>query len=298
MKTAERTSKRPDTTTEPGAMRRMGGWLAGSRTTLYVSAAFIALMLVAGVGIIGARLIGDDDTATPTRPTSAGLPTPTGTPPAPDLSPGEPFNPPSADMLGRPIAYPKNPAGQPLPQQLVDRDAYSCPAPPTCPPLDAPTSVMWQIIGPFALPFSTSDGPTRIEGPLVSGYTRTPQGAALAAWQVQSRVAISRAHLDAARDTQIVAVPGQDLSSTEEWDISTIAPVVPRPSAFRITGWSADATFAVIQYAVPDRRRVGNNWMIVQLQALWQDGDWKLRGADVEPGPFAPLTTLSGWSEW
>ena len=45
---------------------------------------------------------------------------------------------------------------------------------------------MWQRVYGATIPFSTSDGPTAISADGVpSGFSHTPQGVVLAAWQIE-----------------------------------------------------------------------------------------------------------------
>lgn len=162
-------------------MRRVGGWLAGSRTILYISSR---------LHHVDARRRWRHHRCAPHRrrrrsgTNNAGRPRPRHRPRPNNATgtrshAGRAVQPPSADMLGRPIAYPENPAGQPFRSNRRPRCLL---LPGTT---DLPTTrrtsalVMWQIIGPFALPFS-NERRTHTRGRTSgSGYTRTPQGAAL-----------------------------------------------------------------------------------------------------------------------
>ncbi|GAB4590233.1 hypothetical protein Ntsu_80650 [Nocardia sp. IFM 10818] len=157
--------------------------------------------------------------------------------------------------------------------------------------------MMWQAIGPFVLPFSTSDGPASVDGVLARGYTRTPQGAALAAWQIPWRAGISRSNYDTVMSAQTVG-SAQDFAAmrTEDnWDWSTQPARSLRPSAFRITSW--DGTHAVVQYALPDK--APNSWYLAQFDVVWTDGDWKLRAPDAAANTIKKtVPSLVGWTPW
>ena len=201
-------------TTKSGSANEGTGW-RNNRTTLILAAGFLAFVVIASAGILGYRALSGHDTTNPqSRPSASAVPTTT----APN-SPGG-FGAPSADTLGRPVAHPNNAAGQALPQKPVSRDDYRCDTPPNCSAPVAPESVMWQEVKPWVLPFSTSDGPARIDGSLAQGYTRTPQGAALAAWQIAWRAASSREVFDDVMAHQMVGTP-EDLAqmrATKQWD--------------------------------------------------------------------------------
>ncbi|MET8427822.1 hypothetical protein [Nocardia sp. NPDC004860] len=283
-----------DTTTKEDSQSEAtgGGWMQ-NRTTLILAIGFVVLVLVAAAGVAGSRLLGGGDSTdrnraganSSTAPATSSSATPTG------------FAPPSSDQLGRPVVRPNNLAGQALPQSPVPHGDYSCPSAPNCPVVDAPAGMMWQQVGPFTLPFSTSDGPGRIDGPVADGYTRTPQGAALAAWQIIWRLAMSRTYYDAVVPAQVTGT-AQDLESLkptkDNWDVSKKPAYFLRPSAFRMTSW--DGSHAIIQYAVP---QVGGGWFSMQFDAIWADGGWKLRA----PGPTenqvkTPVASLVGWTPW
>lgn len=269
-----------------------GGWMH-NRTTLILSIGFLVLVLVAAAGVAGSRwLDGGKDAAAPTggpsepaAVTSTGAPVPSG------------FGVPSADQLGRAVARPNNPAGQPLAQSPVPHGDYSCPSAPNCPVVDAPAGMMWQQVTPYVLPFSTSDGPAKVDGVLASGYTRTPQGAALAAWQIPWRAGISRAIYDVVLSTQTVG-SAQDfaaLAPKKDWDYSHNPTLFLHPSAFRLTSW--DGTHAVVQYALPDK--TPNAWYVAQFDVMWSGGDWKLRAPERSANSHKiALASLVGWTSW
>ncbi|WP_433574121.1 hypothetical protein [Nocardia brasiliensis] len=257
---------------------------------LVLAAGFVALIVIAAGGILGARLLNEDTMVAP--PSSSVLTRPS--------TPGENpqgFGPPSADLLGRPVAHPNSPAGQALSQQTVTRPDFRCDLPPACPLPDPPSGVMWQAVGPFVLPFSTSDGPARIEGPArASGYLRSPQGAALAAWQIAWRASMSRANYSTVMADQIVGTPAdfESLRPKKDWDYSGAAPVLLRPSAFRITAY--DGEHAVLQYALPDKSP--STWYTVQFETVWSGGDWKLRAPAAGSGAHTTVISLQGWVPW
>ncbi|MFZ2511733.1 MAG: hypothetical protein WAW85_11685 [Gordonia sp. (in: high G+C Gram-positive bacteria)] len=121
-------------------------------------------------------LMGDDDTPE----TSAPPPQRSGTaePNPPEDLDGK-FDIPTVDIRGREVAVPKNPWGQVLPQTGKPSGGDG-----------PPDGLMWQRVVAIPMPFSTSAGPTRISATGVpSGFSRTPDGAVLAAWQLGWRLA-------------------------------------------------------------------------------------------------------------
>lgn len=276
--------------TESTSAPEGSGW-SNNRTTLILAAGFLAFVLVASAGVLGYRVLGghDDDAQSQNKPSASTVPTTA----APNSPQG--FGPPSADTLGRPVAEPNNPAGQVLAQKPVSREDYRCDTPPNCAAPAAPDSVMWQEVKPWVLPFSTSDGPARIDGSLAVGYTHTPQGAALAAWQIAWRAASSREVFDAVMAHQMVGTP-EDLAqmhATKQWDYSGTSALALRPAGFRLTAWQGD--FAAIQYAVPAHSP--GMWNVVPIEVVWQGGDWRMR-APHTPAPKLTVVSLSGWTSW
>ncbi|MBM4543054.1 hypothetical protein GS463_29830 [Rhodococcus hoagii] len=71
-----------------------------------------------------------------------------------------------------------------------------------------------------------------------------------------------------------------------------------RPDAFRVTGWSDDNSYAVIEYALRDMRTgTQTGWFTARFEVVWQDGDWKLRRPSTQLPP-QNLTSLAGWTQW
>ena len=86
------------------------------------------------------------------------------------------------DSLGHGYRIPVNAAGHALPQSA--RPSSST----LTSPLAAPQGLEWQRVYGAPVPFSTSDGPREVHSDgTVSGFSHTPQGAALAAWQIGQR---------------------------------------------------------------------------------------------------------------
>ncbi|MGE2767151.1 hypothetical protein ACQGAO_00190 [Rhodococcus sp. 1.20] len=157
----------PRETTEGSRLRRTGEWLATSRTTGIAAAVFCALLAVVVAVAVVIAVTRDDDSV------GAGAPTATQPPATAPAKPdsGTAFGVPSADLFGRVIANPVNPRGQALPQSQADRPSFK-----EGDPVPAPEGLMWQQVGPFILPFSTSDGPTSSRWPIGHGFRSHPPG--------------------------------------------------------------------------------------------------------------------------
>jgi len=259
-----------------------------SRTTLVLAAVFLALVVAAAIGVAISHHGSSTAGAASTQASS------TTAPPGQVAQTDQGFAAPSADLLGRLVAEPNNPFGQPLGQQAIIRGEYTCPNPPNCPVVDPPAGVMWQEVRPFVLPFSTSDGPAALNGTLAVGYTRTPQGAALAGEQIAWRATSSKAQWSAVAAQQMAGTP-DEIAATQlksDWDYTASPSALLRASAFRLTSW--DGADAVVQYAVPD---ANSTWFSEQLELVWQDGDWRLRAAP-DAGVKTPVVSLVGWTQW
>lgn len=267
-------------------------WLATSRTTGVAAVAFVGIVALLVAVIVVRANIGTDDrgqgTAQPATTPSAAAPI---TPSAPG---GSGFGPSIADGLGREIAMPVDEQGQILPQTPPpDRPAFD-----PAVPVPAPEGMMWQRIGATVAPFSTSDGPTRIDGRLAFGFAHTPQGAALAGWQITARMLRSGDDVREAYARQIVADPGREaatmnrLEASGESDFRTGKALI-FPEAFRVASYNENGTFAVVRYATP---LGGGTWSAGQAALTWDDGQWKLR--DTPAPATTTISSLAGWTRW
>lgn len=260
-----------------------------------VGAVSALLVLVAAVFVVTAS---DEDDA----PVEQAAPA-TPTQPAESLenNGGTGFGPPSSDLLGRKVMIPNNPAGQALPQQDPGPRA-GCDA---TDDLVSPTGMMIQLT--FSTPnlFSTSDGPSRINGVLAEGYSRTPQGAALAAYNIWQRANLggdvaltvikNQGVTDPAtlRSVEDKGIAGSDWSAEDRSK-------VPAAEAFRIL--SCDDDFVVTEFATrifgdETGRFTEPRWATFRFNMAWSDGDWKmqlLKGA----ASASKVDSLAGWTQW
>lgn len=263
-------------------------WLATSRTTGYASIAVVALVVVLVVVVlIVNRGRSDDPAAAPSAPST------TAVAPQPDNTGVTGFDPSIADPFGREISVPLDKQGQVLAQ--TDPGERSTFTPGT--PVAAPEGMKWQRIGATVAPFSTSDGPTSIDGRLAFGFAHTPQGAALAGFHIDARALRSGDDLREIYDRQYVADPGlierqlTYLEASGEADYRTGRALV-FPEAFKVMSYNEG--FAVVQYATP---LGGGRWNVGQNALVWSGGDWKIRLTDVQPR-LPQISTLNGWTQW
>lgn len=274
------------------------GWLMRSPITLWL-AVIIVLAAVVGAVVVLAFGGGDDDDTASGPATSAPPASATLTPSGEDTA--DQFRAPTVDFNNRRVDVPVNPYGQPLEQ--TDRSSSSASFEPND-PLPAPAGMKWENFFGLVLPYSTSDGPTSVSGPIVSGFAHTPQGAALAGQHLFARQAQgsqAARHAVAVRQTVATDEP------TRQRYIATIDVAEPpitspnlflRPDAFRVTSYAPD--FAVVQYAVPvgfGGQDAVSTWAVAQQQLVWSDGQWKIKVGD--PDPKLPQTnSLLGWTTW
>lgn len=203
--------------------------------------------------------------------------------------------PPTTDLFGNRLEVPAQSAGVVVPQNAAARPDPAG----TDYLITAPTGLRWQRIwGGAAAPVSSSDGPTQIIDGIATGFSHTPQGAALAAADALARA------LAAPEGTWQQVVQnrfyggGQQLldrfarsrSSTPD-----AARYVTVPDGVRVLpGYRPD--LAVIEFALTARDGYATSaWPMV-----WHDGDWKVRIDDIETlwGPTTRVQMLTGFGSW
>lgn len=170
----------------------------------------------------------------------------------------------------------------------------------TQPPLIA----SWTTFGGIAVPLGSQDGPTSTPGAPLTGFTRTPQGAALAA--IGQSVQLSTA-TDSEWSTILPAVTtpgaGRDAYAGNRALIQvsgTDPAVVPSIIGYTLPAYSPDAaTVSIIQEFSDD------SLAAVAAEVVWSGEDWKLAlpAPEREPVPqdFVtaevagnPVTSLDG----
>ncbi|MFD4429703.1 hypothetical protein [Nocardia sp. NPDC058497] len=266
---------------EPGARDRASfGMIA--------SGALLALILVVGAVVYFTSSDAEIDSA----------------PPPAQAAGGTGFADPEIDLLGRRVDVPNNPAGQPLAQipgtqrTPVDSDWL------TGAPEGTTKPHGWQRVYGASVPFSTSDGPTRISDGLAVGYARTPQGAALAAAQITYRlnarpadrdlyvtqVRVSSAQL-AAYDSALSSdrLPKQQPEKVTRYFVAS--------DAFRIDDYADD--MAIVRLAsrgpVIDGKQL---YAAMRMIVVWDEGDWRLKPSTTNNTQTEYVESLAGWTKW
>ncbi|MGI5219467.1 hypothetical protein [Nocardia sp. CA-290969] len=265
-----------------------------SKRLLIALSSFLALVVV---GAFTWTLTYDDphktrtDTASTPTEHDATAPASSGSP-----EPATPSTePPTTDLFGNRLEVPAHSAGVVVAQTPAAR-----PDPVGTDYLTAaPAGLRWQRIwGGAAAPISSSDGPAQIINGIATGFSRTPQGAALAAADALARA------LAAPEGTwqQVVAErffgggqPLLDRFARSRAGTPEAAGYVTVPDGVRVRpGYQPD--LAVVEFALEGR----DGYAVSTWPMVWVDGDWKVRVDNLEIlwGPTAPVYTLAGFGSW
>ncbi|WP_329410789.1 hypothetical protein OG563_00375 [Nocardia vinacea] len=141
-----------------------------------------------------------------------------------------------------------------------------------------PTGLRWQSFQGVDLPVA-EQGPHHIEGPVASGYERSPAGAALAAIQSTVRMSIATdSQWPIVGQRMLAPGPGRDAWATARAQISITAPITsgaPKVLGYQISHYSLDATDVDIYTSHPDNSITRNH-----THVLWQTEDWRLQLPD------------------
>ncbi|MET9490029.1 hypothetical protein [Nocardia sp. NPDC006630] len=268
-----------------------------SSATLILAVVVIALVVI---GAVTVALTHRDNTHESALATST---------PAAAPAPGEEqtgFAAPDVDAFGRRVDIPNNKYGQTLAQTSGPRqpgDPLWLTAAPTLPEQGG-----WQRVFAVSVPFSTSDGPTAINDGIPTGYSHTPQGAALAAvfttWEAYARpgdwtlhermeVMTDADHAEFNRLKAAGKVPDLAPASQTRWLVA--------PDAFHIESWSSAGGLCVLRLATkadPATSGGGQRWLASQVVMAWDGSNWRLRLAADRELPKSFISSLAGWTTW
>ena len=260
---------------------------------LIASAAVLALIVVAGVFVY----VGHDDPDEHRAPDAL---------PAPAAGMGATgFGAPEVDLFGRRVDIPNNPSGQPLAQDVSQQKTPSDDDWLTAAPAGTTGPRGWQRVYGASVPFSTSDGPTRVDDSgLAVGYSHTPQGAALAAAQITYRLNARPA--DRGLYSRQVQASAQQLAAYDkaldndklpEQQPERITRYLVAPDAFRIENYADD--MAIVRLAARGPANEGKPaWAAVRLVMVWDSGDWRLKPTDSAGSPTEYVDSIAGWTKW
>ncbi|MBO0878805.1 MAG: hypothetical protein J2P17_00110 [Mycobacterium sp.] len=271
-----------------------------------LAATFLCLITVAG-GVTFAATRNDRPAAPTTSGTSSPLPTTTRV--APGITDG--FGVPAADVFGRRVDIPVDPAGTiiaarpDLQRKPSDLDWLTAPPAGLCDHRTGHAECApggWQKIHGAVVPMSSSDGPTRLDHGIAAGYAHTPQGAALAAAYTIYEIA-ARPGDRKLRDERAV------LTADDQHNFDTAAAAGQLPmqlaelytqwmlavDAFRIDSYAPD--YAVVSLAARAPGDTEPTWSAVAVPMVWRDGDWRVRGTGQQL-PTSTIHDLAGWTSW
>ncbi|GAB0102889.1 hypothetical protein JMUB6875_18600 [Nocardia sp. JMUB6875] len=214
------------------------------------------------------------------------------------------FASPEVDLFGRRVDIPNNSAGQPLPQDPSKQRRASDTDWLTAAPQGTTDPHGWQRVHGASVPFSTSDGPTRLENGVAVGYSHTPQGAALAAAQITYRLNARPADRELyVREVRVgadqLAAYDQALADQRlpKQQPEKVTRYLVAPDAFQIENYADD--MAIVRLAV--RGPVLDNkqwWAAVRLIMVWDAGDWRLKPATSKTSQTENVDSLAGWTRW
>ncbi|MEV6559222.1 hypothetical protein AB0M22_26150 [Nocardia sp. NPDC051756] len=253
------------------------------------SAAVLALIVIVGIVVYISR-----DDSSPT----AGAPAPA------ESAGGTGFAAPEVDILGRRVDVPNNAAGQPLPQDPTRQRKPSDGDWLTAAPEGTTATHGWQRVYGASVPFSTSDGPTRIEDGLAVGYSHTPQGAVLAAAQITYRLNARPADRDlyvtqVRVSAQQIAAYDKALGSNKlpEQQPERVTKYFVASDAFKVDDYADD--LAIVRLAsrgpVVDGKQL---WAAIRLVMVWDAGDWRLKPSTSNTAQTEYVESLGGWTKW
>jgi hypothetical protein len=291
-----------NTSTDSGSKESRSSEGRGNATLIL---ALIVVAAIAIAGVVSALVLREHhtDAGSSAAATSSTWPPA----PRPNGSGGDSgFGTPELDEFGRRVDIPADPAGQPLPQTVAPR-RNSDPDWLTGAPAGTRDRGGWQRIGSgVVVPFSTSDGPTAIVDGVATGYSHTPQGAALAAASVVWRISAEPGN-KALWDHCLVTTPQDMTRYAQERAAGRLPDLLPVEmarllrafDAFRVNSFAED--LAVVELAMrkePDPSG-SPRWASMRLPMIW-DGEnqmWRLEAPFGKP-PLTELHSLAGWTTW
>ncbi|MBF6095014.1 hypothetical protein [Nocardia cyriacigeorgica] len=139
----------------------------------------------------------------------------------------------------------------------------------------APTGLRWASYQGIELPYA-DQGPTRTDGPVVSGFEQSPAGAALAAIHATVRISVAPDRDWAVIGHQMLAPgPGRDAWALARAQISITTPITdgaPKILGYTLAHYSPETAAIDIYSLHPDNSLTRNH-----TQLTWQAGDWRLQ---------------------
>ncbi|APA99849.1 hypothetical protein [Nocardia seriolae] len=154
-------------------------------------------------------------------------------------------------------------------------------------PARAPADVHWQNYQGVQLPIGEHDGPSKL-GTAAAGYSRTPQGAALAAINHSTRLSLAPDGIwPQLAASSLIPGPAKDSWVLARAQISVTAPanpaVAPRITAYKLTTYTPDRADLTVYATYSDASITATAETV-----LWVSDDWRL----LLPDPAAKTVTV------
>ncbi|MGB6244606.1 hypothetical protein [Gordonia sp. (in: high G+C Gram-positive bacteria)] len=226
------------------------------------------------------------------------------------------------DPLGRVLVIPENPGGDVLPRSGDESSSN------LRNPMSKPAGLQWQRAWGVPMAFSSADGPTSLSSDIPRGFTRTPQGAVLAAVQLKARAvygpmearqAILSGRVVGGTEAELEEVlftGNMSNSSIDFGDDEAESPAadVLVPAGFRIRpgNWSDSAATIDIAFGpqtLPDENSdtgttENPSYAWFPVSVVWRDGDWSLVYSDqltstpLDRGTVMASLDSGEWATW
>ncbi|MBL1080078.1 hypothetical protein JK358_37345 [Nocardia sp. 2] len=159
-------------------------------------------------------------------------------------------------------------------------------------PQRAPAELRWEPYQGVELPVSSVDGPAKIAA-AATGYSHTPQGAALAAIQHSTRLSLAPdGSWAAVAAASVVSGPGKDAWVLARARISITGPataaLVPTLLGYRITSYQPERVAVTVYARYPD-----DSLAAFHQTVAWVGGDWRLDLSAPSESNTAPVEAIS-----
>lgn len=229
-----------------------------------VAAAFLAVILLIGAVIVGINYLRSDSQAAP------GLP---------DLDEATASEPEPRDPID-PVAVTESEGG------AGTDGACDLPVGDQSVPTGSPEA-RWELIEGTGLPLSDEFGPHAQEGEARVCYPHNPTGALFAAANILPRVYVN----DDVRAKQVTSGSMKD-EIDREVESSPRESVPVQIVGYRIDTYTSSAANLVLVVQQSDAL------LAVPFRVVWEDGDWKGDGSDLNVQPPYEVQSLGGFAEW
>ena len=265
-----------------------------SRRTVWIITAIVVVVVVVATALVLGLNRGDSSTSDRPSATApaASAPASAG---APEVGSG--FTGTTVDKLGHPVQLPANPAGELLPQTAntpADRNA-------------APAGLIWEKLYDLpVVPFSTSDGPSTITDGIPQGWSRTPQGAALAGISILALLlgapdapSMTVENTLVSGDPQVIR--SEVSSSRPVRQVALDNPELAGGTMQGVTVTRFSPSFATVRVAagpVYTDDHPSGAYAVSTLNLTWDEGTWKLIITTESPGRPEYRGSIAGMTPW